>query len=158
MSCLCEVVLLIQSELILDLHHAQVQKEDHAAWQAFCAASVRVVPTEARAGAALAPNQEEEQGHVLYQHRLPQLGDRMQRLLSETGETWQHHSHGMLLPVCNRDALIGTLYLLHVSCFVSRSVSPVLHFMFALSLESVISNDFCYVTLLCHALTWLVLV
>lgn len=62
----------------------QVQQQEHDAWQTFCAVSVRVVPSEAAAAAASAPMQEGVQGgQELYQHRLPQLADRMQRLLSE---------------------------------------------------------------------------
>ena len=65
----------------------QVQQHEHHAWQAFCAASVRVVQSEA----ATAPMQEGRQGEQeLYQHRLPQLAERMQRLLSEAGLTSQH--------------------------------------------------------------------
>ena len=71
-------------------HVVQVQQREHDAWQAFCAASVRVVPSEA-ATVPTAPMQEELQGEQeLYQHRLPQLADRMQRLLSEAGLTSQH--------------------------------------------------------------------
>ena len=104
-----------------------MQEEDYAAWQAFCEASVRVLPTKASTVAVAVPVLEDVQGHVLYQHRLPQLADRMQHLLSETGKAWQHHVPGMLLPACQ----FGPPHrnLLHVSCFDSQFVSHVSHFM-----------------------------
>lgn len=72
----------------------QVQQQEQDTWQAFCAASVRVVPSEA-ATAAIAGMQEGLQGNQeLYQHRLPQLADRMRRLLSEAGLTI-HHAQGV---------------------------------------------------------------
>lgn len=58
----------------------QVQQQERQAWQAFCAASVRVVPSEAAKGEGM----QEGQGG-LYQQRLPHLASRMQGLLSEAG-------------------------------------------------------------------------
>lgn len=58
----------------------QVQQQERQAWQAFCAASVRVVPSEA----ARVEGMQDGQGG-LYQQRLPQLADKMQGLLSEAG-------------------------------------------------------------------------
>lgn len=63
----------------------QVQQQEQYAWQTFCAASVRVVPSEGAAAAAVAALMQGglQGGQELYQHRLPQLADRMQHLLSE---------------------------------------------------------------------------
>ena len=87
----------------------QVQQQEHDAWQGFCAASVRVVPSEA-ATAATAPMQEAQP--ELYQHRLPQLADRMQRLLSEAGLTSQH-AQGVL-PAMKHDSSLLPYLLQHV--------------------------------------------
>ena len=71
-----------------------MQQEEHETWQAFCAATVHVMPSEAApAGAQEAVAEGEQQ---LYQHRLPQLGDRLQRLLAGSGIAWQQHAQGTL--------------------------------------------------------------
>ena len=83
----------------------QVQQQEHDAWQAFCAVSVRVVMSEATT-AATAPMQEGLQDKPeLYQHRLPQLADRMQRLLSEAGLTSQH-AQGVLTTAKHDSSLL----------------------------------------------------
>lgn len=66
----------------------QVQQQERQAWQAFCMASVRVVPSEAAAPAMGGGKQEGQGG--LYQQRLPQLATTMQRLLSEAGLAGLH--------------------------------------------------------------------
>ena len=71
-----------------------MRKESGQAWQHFCEVSIVVSPVEL----ALAPGflQVAMQGTQpdLYQHRLPQLGSRMQQLLTEAGTAWQSSDQG----------------------------------------------------------------
>ncbi len=83
----------------------QVEQEKSQAWQQFCAASVVVTP--AGPGAPAAGNLQGQQGD-LYQHRLPQLGSRMQQLLTQAGAAWHASTQGIMYSVTQTFGL--TLY------------------------------------------------
>ena len=64
----------------------QVQQESMQAWQQFCATSLVVHPVVLADTPAFLQAQAVQSSHGgLYQHRLPQLGTRMQQLLVQAG-------------------------------------------------------------------------
>ncbi len=77
----------------------QVQQENTLAWQSFCCTSLKVTPSDAASGPAYWQGQQAWQSKQgdLYQHRLPQLGSRMQQLLVEAAAAWLASTEGATL-------------------------------------------------------------
>ncbi len=72
-------------------------------WQTFCSTSLKVMPSDAASGPAYWQGQQAWQSKQgdLYQHRLPQLGTRMQQLLVEAAAAWIASTEGVpLLSLC----------------------------------------------------------
>ena len=93
----------------------QVQQESMQAWQQFCEASLVVHPVVLADTPAFLQAQAIQSSHGgLYQHRLPQLGNRMQQLLVEAGTACLASTEGttpisqcLISSLCNRQTIHG---------------------------------------------------
>ncbi|KAL0049173.1 hypothetical protein WJX82_008148 [Trebouxia sp. C0006] len=76
----------------------EVQQENIRAWQSFCSTSLKVTPSDVASGPAYCQGLQAGQSQQgdLYQHRLPQLGTRMQQLLVEAAVAWVASTEGAM--------------------------------------------------------------
>ncbi len=91
----------------------QVQQENIQAWQTFCSTSLKVTPSDVASGPAYWQGEQAWQSKQgdLYQHRLPQLGSRMQQLLIEAAAAWVASTEGVtLVHICGQSRNAETLW------------------------------------------------
>ncbi|KAL0028971.1 hypothetical protein WJX77_009058 [Trebouxia sp. C0004] len=76
----------------------EVQHDNIRAWQSFCSTSLKMTPSKAASGLTYWQGQQAWQSKQgdLYQHRLPQLGGRMQQLLVEAAAAWVASTEGAM--------------------------------------------------------------